>query len=151
MNGYTLMTEEQRAKIVRRIGQLPIACKPSWQDVIDIALTVTRKEYRRQSLWKHDAIKDALELRVSQHEEFLLNGIKPTPEKLPETEDPKVRTLRQVRQKLDQAQETIRLQDQRLVRLIANAAAMGLNTTLLDKDLDKPERRATDAEVRPIR
>jgi hypothetical protein len=151
VGGYKLMTDEQRQKILRRIGSLPINVKPTWQDVIDIALTVTRKKYSRQGLDKVPGVRDALQLRVAQHRQYLKTGNKPAKRKLPEEIDPKDRIIGELRAELAKSQETIRLQDQRLVRLIVNASARGLDIALLDHDLDKPERRSTDPETRPAR
>lgn len=146
--GRTLMSEDDRNKIVRRIAQLTLSEKPSWQTVIDIAAAVTKQEYTRQGLHRIGQIKDAFDLRLAQHKNFLICGIKPAAAKLPEEVDPKDLLIQNLRGDIAKRDETIRLQDQRLIRLVASASSRGLDIALLDQDLDKPERNSTDTNQR---
>lgn len=132
--------------IANLVREMDVQLRPTWTKVIEIARSVTKKEFSRQSLCAHQEIDDAYQDAVNRH--ALLRQergqrIRPAPLSGDQLEEQKL--ANQAREIAEQAEQIEAYQDL-LIRFIGNAMLAGITQERLEAPLEARDEWRSDLD-----
>lgn len=136
------LTPRDIKAIVSQIAEMTYQVRPTWDQICEIALGVTRRSYTRQALSAHDPISEAYNAKVAEYRRFRDSG--KTPRLLSIDEDRLQVRVRELEAEKATLQDKISALDERIMLHVANAIRLGISTRELEKPTEKPWKGATD-------
>ena len=136
------LTPRDIKAIVSQIAEMSYQVRPTWNQISEIALGVTRRNYTRQALSAHNPISEAYNAKVAEYRRFRDSG--KTPRLLNVDEDSLRVRVRELEAEKATLQEKISALDKRVMLHVANAIRLGVSTRELEKPTEKPWKAATD-------
>ncbi len=139
------LTNHDLAAIANRINDLDARNRPTWEQVVDAAHSVTRRTFTRQALCQHEQITAAYDAKLTQHRLFRQSGKEPKRPGL--DEEPWERELADLRAENNRLKAQVAELDKRTILHIANAMRFNIPTRELEKPTKKHSKDATDIRL----
>lgn len=136
------LTPKDIKAINSRVTEMSYQVRPTWDQICEIALGVTRRNYTRQALSAHTSISEAYNAKVAEYRRFRDSGRKPR--LLGIEEDPMRLRVRELEAEISKLKEKISALDKRVMLHVANAIRLGISTRELERPTEKPWKAATD-------